>query len=154
MSAIGEDTWHPFAVHVRHCPELFMKDRITGSRYDAYDALRSKRVGHRHAVKIQNLHALPAGQFYADPERRPSKPASGRNLCILLPDVTLETIAATAHRVSEDKGCMIILSPHRSAPLALRATDLAALPVRQRRPARQRRFTFQPPKLPPQHYRI
>ena len=134
---------------------VFMKDRITGCDTTLYDALRSKRVGHRHAVIIQNLYThCRLDSFTLIPNVGPPKPASGRNLCILLPDVTLETIAATAHRVSEDKGCMIILSPHRSA----RHWHFAQQ-IWQHYPCvsvdrRVMTIYFFNPKLPPQHYRI
>lgn len=108
---------------------VFMKDRITGCDTTLYDALRSKRVGHRHAVKIQNLYThCRLDSFTLIPNVGPPKPASGRNLCILLPDVTLETIAATAHRVSEDKGCHDhpVSAPER-APLALRAIRFGSI---------------------------
>ena len=68
--------------------------------------------------------------------------------------MTLETIAATAHRVSEDKGCMIILSPHRSARHWRFAQQ-----IWQHYPCvsvdrRVMTIYFFNPKLPPQHYRI
>ena len=99
------------------------------------------------------LHALPAGQFYADPERRPSETgiraqplhtASGRDVGNHRGDGApgLGRQRLHDHPVS---------APER-APLALRATDLAALPVRQRRPARHDDLLFQPqtsaPTLP------
>ena len=106
-------------------------------------------------MKIQNLYThCRLDSFTLIPNVGPPKPASGRNLCILLPDVTLETIAATAHRVSEDKGCMIILSPHRSARHWRFAQQ-----IWQHYPCvsvdrRVMTIYFFNPKLPPQHYRI
>ena len=110
---------------------------------------------YKRQVKIQNLYThCRLDSFTLIPNVGPPKPASGRNLCILLPDVTLETIAATAHRVSEDKGCMIILSPHRSARHWRFAQQ-----IWQHYPCvsvdrRVMTIYFFNPKLPPQHYRI
>ena len=130
---------------------VFMKDRM---RYDALR--RAAQQAGRAPARGENpepLHALPAGQFYADPERRPSETgiraqplhtASGRDVGNHRGDGApgLGRQRLHDHPVS---------APER-APLALRATDLAALPVRQRRPARHDDLLFQPqtsaPTLP------
>ena len=103
---------------------------------------------------IQNLYThCRLDSFTLIPNRRPSETGIRRNLCILLP-TTLETIAATAHRVSEDKGCMIILSPHRSARhwrFAQQIWQYYLCVSVDRRVTDDLLFN---PKLPPQHYRI
>lgn len=132
-----------------------MKNRIMGHDTSLYEALRAQRVAYKQAVMLQNLYThCHMESFTLIPHVGAPQPTSGGNLCILLPDASLETIAATAHRVSTDQGSLILLAPHRNARYWRFAQQ-----IWQHYPCvsvdrRVMTLYFFNPKYLPQHYRI
>ena len=118
---------------------VFMKSRITGGDTALYEALRGERIGKKNAVKLQNLYTHCRMDGYT---------------LVLLPDVTMETVVATAREAAARRGCLVLLSPHRSA----RCRRLARQ-IREHYPCvsvdrRLMMIYFFNPKLQPQHYII
>lgn len=93
-----------------------MKSRIVGADKHLYDILRHNGIEQKQAVKIQNLytHCRMKGFLTIASGERLEHIAPDQ-LCILLPGVSLETIATTARQVSESHATLILLSPHRNA---------------------------------------
>ena len=93
-----------------------MKSRIVGADKHLYDILRHNGIEQKQAVKIQNLytHCRMKGFLTIASGERLEHIAPDQ-LCILLPGVSLETIATIARQVSESHATLILLSPHRNA---------------------------------------
>lgn len=133
---------------------VFMKSRITGSDTSLYRDLRRERVSRKNAIKLQNLYSHCKMESYTLVPHLGADNPCGRNLCILLPDVTMETIVATVRDTAARHGSLILLAPHRSA----RCWRLSQR-IWQHYPCvsvdrRLMMIYFFNPKLQPQHYRI
>ena len=96
--------------------QVFMKNRISGRDTQLYVQLRRNGINRNQSTILQNLYThCRMESFTLVPEVGAVLPAGERNLCILLPDVSLETIASTVRRVADGHGCLAVLSLHQSA---------------------------------------
>ena len=94
---------------------VFMKSKITGPDTRLYDELRRERIGRKHAVKIQNLYAHCRMESHTLVTGLGSQTRAGRNLCILMPDASAETIVEKVRESAGKDDCLILLAPHRNA---------------------------------------
>ena len=114
---------HHWRGHGIHSPfmygivrNVFMKSHIVGTDRQLYEILRHNGIEQKQAVKIQNLYTHCRMKGFATVASGESlNHITSDQMCILLPGASLETIAATARQVSENRATLILLSPHRNA---------------------------------------
>ena len=133
---------------------VFMKSKITGPDTRLYDELRRERIGRKHAVNIQNLYAHCRMESHTLVPGLGSQTRAGRNLCILMPDASAETIVEKVRESAGKDDCLILLAPHRNARRWRMAQQIRTHYPCVSVDRRVMMIYFFNPKLQPQHYRI
>lgn len=94
---------------------VFMKTRITGKERELYGILVREGVSRKNSIKLQNLYTHCKMDSYTVVPTFSGRDGTGRNLCILLPCVSMETLVDMARGMARKrKGCLVVLSPHRN----------------------------------------
>ena len=133
---------------------VFMKNRITGNDRSLYQALIRRGIGQKTGILLQNLYTHCQMDQYVLIGNNTCELPDGRVFCILLPNAPLDVIAQMAQQALTRPGCLVMLSPYRTAQKWRLAQQLCEAYRCVSVDRRVMMLYFVDPKLQPQHYRI